>query len=127
LSDWLEHDRNTIFFWHPGMAPMDMCNPVGGEGGPTLARHFNIVKPMVVDGSLRINEDVTITRLWRCDGRYHMTAFEGRSVAPRRTASLWRGARVWNHSWRRNTFLLGTSPLAEYEIFTEGRMKEQMR
>ena len=63
---------------------MDMCEPVGCEGGPTLAKHFNIVKPMVVDGSLRINEDVTITRLWRCDGRYHMTAFEGRTVAPRR-------------------------------------------
>jgi L-fucose isomerase-like protein len=84
LSDWLEHDRNSIFFWHPGMAAMDMCNPVGSEGGPTLAKHFNIVKPMVVDGSLRINEDVTITRLWRCDGRCHMTAFEGRTVAPRR-------------------------------------------
>jgi len=84
LSDWLEHDRNSIFFWHPGMAAMNMCEPVGSEGGPTLAKHFNIVKPMVVDGSLRINEDVTITRLWRCDGRYHMTAFEGRSVTPRR-------------------------------------------
>ena len=84
LSDWLEHDRNTIFFWHPGMAPMDMCNSVGSEGGPTLAKHFNIVKPMVVDASLRINEDVTIMRLWRCDNRYHLTAFEGRTVAPRR-------------------------------------------
>ena len=51
LSDWLEHDRNAIFFWHPGMAPMDMCEPVGCEGGPTLAKHFNIVKPMVVDGT----------------------------------------------------------------------------
>jgi L-fucose isomerase-like protein len=84
LTDWLEHDRNTIFFWHPGMAPVDMCNPVGSEGGPTLAKHFNIVKPMVVDGQIRTNEDVTITRLWRCDGLYHMTAFEGRTVKPRR-------------------------------------------
>ena len=84
LTDWLEHDRNTIFFWHPGMAPMNMCNSVGTEGGPTLAKHFNIVKPMVVDASLRINEDVTIMRLWKCGSRYHMTAFEARTVAPRR-------------------------------------------
>ena len=84
LTDWLEHDRNTIFFWHPGMAPMNMCNPVGAEGGPTLARHFNIVKPMVVDGQIRSHEDVTIMRLWRCDNRYHMTAFEARTVPPRR-------------------------------------------
>jgi hypothetical protein len=29
-------------------------------------------------------EAVTVTRLWRCDNRYHMTAFEGRTIAPRR-------------------------------------------
>ncbi len=84
LTDWLEHDRSTIFFWHPGMAPMNMCNPVGTEGGPTLARHFNITKPMVVDGQIRSHEGVTISRLWRCDNRYHMTAFEARTVPPRR-------------------------------------------
>jgi L-fucose isomerase-like protein len=84
LTDWLEHDRNTIFFWHPGMAPLNMCNPIGSEGGPTLARHFNIVKPMVVDAQIRTHEDVTITRLWRCDSRYHMTAFEARTAPPRR-------------------------------------------
>ena len=84
LTDWLEHDRNTIFFWHPGMAPMDMCNAAGREGGPTLAKHFNIVKPLVVDGRIREGEAVTVSRLWRCDGEYHMTAFEGRTIAPRR-------------------------------------------
>ena len=84
LTDWLEHDRNTIFFWHPGMAPMNMCNAAGGAGGPSLARHFNIVKPLVVDGCIRENEAVTVARLWRCDGEYHMTVFEGRTIAPRR-------------------------------------------
>jgi L-fucose isomerase-like protein len=84
LTDWLEHDRNTIFFWHPGMAPMDMCSDVGANGGPSLSRHFNIVKPLVVDGQIRINEPVTITRLWRCDDRYHLMALEGRTIAPRR-------------------------------------------
>jgi L-fucose isomerase-like protein len=84
LTDWLEHDRNTIFFWHPGMAPMNMCNSIGCEGGSTLATHFNIVKPLVVDAQIRTDEPVTVSRLWRCDGRYHMTAFEGRTIAPRR-------------------------------------------
>src|ERR1700733_818523 len=36
LTDWLEHDDSTIFFWHPGMAPLDMCNAIGSENGPTL-------------------------------------------------------------------------------------------
>lgn len=84
LTDWLEHDEKTIFFWHPGMAPMNMCNAVGTDGGPVLTTHFNIVKPLVVDGQIRLDEPVTITRLWRCDNQYHMTAFEGRTVAPRR-------------------------------------------
>ena len=84
LTDWLEHDRNTIFFWHPGMAPMNMCNPIGSHGGPTLTTHFNIVKPLVVNAQIRSNEPVTIARLWRCDNQYHMTALEGRTMTPRR-------------------------------------------
>jgi L-fucose isomerase-like protein len=84
LTDWLEHDRNTIFFWHPGMAPMNMCNPIGSAGGPTLRQHFNVVKPLVVDGQVRVHEPVTVTRLWRCDNRYHMMAFEGRTIPSRR-------------------------------------------
>ncbi len=84
LTDWLEHDGNSIFFWHPGMAPMNMCDPSGNEGGPSLSNHFNIVKPLVVDAQIKVGEPVTVTRLWRCDNRYHMTAFEGRTIAPRR-------------------------------------------
>ncbi|MHB1858382.1 MAG: hypothetical protein ACYCPM_13220 [Acidobacteriaceae bacterium] len=84
LTDWLEHDTSTIFFWHPGMAPLDMCHAIGSEDGPTLGSHFNIVKPYVVDGQLRPGQPVTVTRLWRCDNECHMTAFEGRSIPPRR-------------------------------------------
>jgi L-fucose isomerase-like protein len=84
LTDWLEHDQNTIFFWHPGMAPMNMCNPVGTAGGPTLATHFNIVKPLVVNAEILVDQPVTITRLWRCDDQYHITAFEGHTVPARR-------------------------------------------
>jgi L-fucose isomerase-like protein len=82
LTDWLEHDRNTIFFWHPGMAPMDMCNPIGTEGGPALAKHFNIVKPLVVNAQILVDQPVTITRLWRCDNKYNMMAIEGRTLPP---------------------------------------------
>jgi L-fucose isomerase-like protein len=84
LSDWLEHDANTIFFWHPGMAPLDMCNATGCDEEPTLGGHFNGARPFVVDGALQITGDVTVSRIWRCDGRYHWTAFEGRSLPPRR-------------------------------------------
>ena len=51
LTDWLEHDANTIFFWHPGMAPLDMCNANGCEDEPRLGEHFNGARPFVVDGS----------------------------------------------------------------------------
>jgi L-fucose isomerase-like protein len=84
LSDWLEHDAKTIFFWHPGMAPLDMCNASGCEDEPTVGEHFNGARPFVVDGALRIGSDVTVSRIWRCDGKYHWTAFEGRSIPPRR-------------------------------------------
>jgi L-fucose isomerase-like protein len=78
ITDWLEHDEKTINFWHPGIAPMQMCT------NTCLAKHFNIQKPLVVDGLLKVDQPVTITRLWRCDGAYRMTAFEGRTIKPRR-------------------------------------------
>jgi L-fucose isomerase-like protein len=84
LTDWLEHDDESIFFWHPGMAPLDMCNEPGCDDGPTIGDHFNNIRPMVVDGPIRTGGPVTVTRLWRCDGRYHITSFEGRAIPPRR-------------------------------------------
>ena len=87
LTDWLEHDATTIFFWHPGMAPLSMCRAAGEPGGPALAKHFNIVKPLVVDGELLPGMPVTVVRLWHCDNTYKLTAFEGRSIPPRRKAT----------------------------------------
>ncbi len=80
ITDWLEHDDDSIMCWHAGSIPPSMCPPIGKPGGPTLAKHFNIERPMVMDGSLRTGEPVTIGRLWRCDDRYHMTAFEGKTI-----------------------------------------------
>jgi len=79
ITDWLEHDDETIHFWHAGSLPLGMAE------SPSLATHFNIQKPLVVDGTLRVGEAVTIGRLWRCDDRYFMTAFEGTTIPPRRT------------------------------------------
>lgn len=84
LTDWLEHDQSTIFLWHPGMAPLNMCYAAGDSNGPALARHFNIVKPLVVDGQLQTDKPATIMRLWHCDNEYVMTAFQGRAIPPRR-------------------------------------------
>lgn len=87
LTDWLEHDHSTIFLWHPGMAPLNMCHSAGAEKCPVLARHFNIVKPLVVDGQLLPDKPATIVRLWHCDNEYVMTAFEGKTICPPRTVT----------------------------------------
>lgn len=84
IADWLEHDEHTIHFWHPGIAPLQMCHPIGSANGPSLATHFNIKKPLVVDGALKVDQAVTVARFWRCDGEYRATAFEGWSVPPSR-------------------------------------------
>lgn len=84
LSDWLEHDDSTITLWHGGAAPMSLCPPPGEPGAPAIARHFNIKKPAVLEASLRINMPVTILRFWRTDGKYWLTAREGRTIKPRR-------------------------------------------
>lgn len=84
ITDWLEHEQRIIHFWHPGMAPISMLHAIGSESGPRLAQHFNIVRPLVIDGQFRAGETVTIARFWKCDGQYNATAFEGITVAPRR-------------------------------------------
>ncbi len=61
---------------------MQFCNPIGSPDGPSLGQHFNINKPVVVDGALRSELPITIARLWRCDDEYHLTACEGRTVPP---------------------------------------------
>jgi L-fucose isomerase-like protein len=84
LSDWLEHDRTSIAIWHTGAVPLDMCEPLGSERGPRVARHFNIRKPAVIEATLQTDLPVTLFRLWSCDGRYRLTALEGRTIAPKR-------------------------------------------
>jgi L-fucose isomerase-like protein len=84
LTDWLEHDAETITIWHGGAAPLSLCEPRGTPHGPRLARHFNIKKPAVIEANLRANLPITLTRLWRCDGQYFLTAREGETIPPRR-------------------------------------------
>ena len=84
LSDWLEHDRETITLWHTGLAPMAFSPPPGEPGGPRIARHFNIRKPAVVEATIRENLPVTLLRFWRLDGSYYLTAREGYTIRPHR-------------------------------------------
>ncbi len=84
LTDWLEHDHETITTWHGGAAPMALCAPAGEPGAPKIARHFNIKKPAVVEATLRENMPVTMMRFWRCDGSYYLTAREGQTIKPKR-------------------------------------------
>ena len=74
LTDWLEHDDQNIRFWHAGMAPLSWCT------SPRLARHFNTDQPLVVDGSFRAGEPMTVARIWPCDGGYRGMAFEGLTI-----------------------------------------------
>jgi L-fucose isomerase-like protein len=80
LSDWLEHDEQTITLWHPGHAPLSICEP----GTATLSRHFNDNKPLVIDAEMRANEPITLARLWRVDNRYMLTALDARTITPRK-------------------------------------------
>jgi L-fucose isomerase-like protein len=84
LSDWLEHDRETITLWHGGAAPLSLCELVGSPGGPRIAKHFNIKKPAVVEATIRADMPVTVFRFWRLDGQYYLTAREGQTLKPRR-------------------------------------------
>ncbi len=84
LSDWLEHDRETITIWHGGAAPLSLCEPVGAPGGPQIARHFNNKKPAVIEATIRAKMPVTIFRFWRLDGNYCLTAREGETIKPKR-------------------------------------------
>jgi len=84
LSDWLEHDHQTITLWHGGAAPMSMCEPVGTPGGPRIARHFNIKKPACIEATIRAGMPITVYRFWRCDGKYIFSAREGETIKPKR-------------------------------------------
>jgi L-fucose isomerase-like protein len=84
LSDWLEHDKETITLWHGGAAPMSLCEPPGQPGSPRIARHFNIKKPAVLEATIRANMQMTIFRFWRLEGKYFLTAREGETLRPRR-------------------------------------------
>jgi L-fucose isomerase-like protein len=84
LSDWLEHDRSSITIWHTGSVPLELCEPVGSERGPRVAKHFNIRKPAVIEATLKTDLPITLFRMWRCDDQYRLTALEGHTIAPKR-------------------------------------------
>lgn len=89
LSDWLEHDADSITIWHTGAAPFQLCEASGTTGkprpgSPRLDVQFNNRKPTVVEATIRAGMDATAFRIWRYADTYHMTALEGRTEAPKR-------------------------------------------
>lgn len=84
MSDWMEHDENTITSWHTGSIALDFCEEVGSKFGPQVARHFNVKKPAVIEATIRSNMPITLFRLWSCDNSYHLTALEGKTIPPKR-------------------------------------------
>lgn len=84
LSDWLEHDNETITLWHGGAAPVSLCEAVCSPGGPRVARHFNIKKPAVIEATIRAGMPITVFRFWRLDGKYLLTAREAETIKPKR-------------------------------------------
>ena len=85
LSDWLEHDSQTITLWHTGNSTLGFLEPIGSQYGPKITRHFNNNnKPVVVEGRIKSDVPITAFRLWRCDNSYHLMAFEGETILPKR-------------------------------------------
>jgi len=84
LSDWLEHDRNTLTLWHGGMAPFQLSEAVGTPLGPCISRHFNNRVPGCLDATIKAGMDVTVFRLWVMDNKYHLLVLEGRTIKPKR-------------------------------------------
>ena len=84
LSDWLEHDEETVTLWHGGAAPMSLSPSPGQPGAPRIARHFNNKKPAVLEATIREGMPITIFRLWRCQGAYQLAACAAQTVKPRR-------------------------------------------
>jgi L-fucose isomerase-like protein len=80
LSDWLQHDEETITIWHTGAAPFQMSRPDSLE----LSVQFNNKRPTVVQSVIREDMEATLFRIWRFDGEYHMSVLEGSTVAPSR-------------------------------------------
>lgn len=84
LSDWLEHDRDTITLWHGGFCPLQLNLSVGEEGGPCHALHFNNGKPGVVNSTIKPGMAVTVFRFWVCGGEYKLTVLQGTTEKPAR-------------------------------------------
>ena len=57
---------------------VQLSQPMGTEGGPTISRHFNNGKPGCLEATIKIGIDVTVFRLWVYENRYQLVAIEGK-------------------------------------------------
>ena len=77
LSDWLEHDKQSLTLWHGGIAPFQLSEAVGTPLGPCISRHFNNRKAGCLDATIKAGMDVTVFRFWVFNGRYQVVIMEG--------------------------------------------------
>ncbi len=128
LTDWLEHDEQTITIWHTGAAPFQLSEPVDAAGGPRLDIQFNNKKPTVVQSTIRSGMKATAFRVWRYDGACHMTAIEGETVEPRRhllaTNGLFRTTEVDVRDWFEEMVQLG---MPHHLAVVEGHQSDTLR
>jgi L-fucose isomerase-like protein len=128
LTDWLEHDEDTITIWHTGAAPFQLSESVDSDGGPRLALQFNNKKPTVVASTIRAGMQATAFRLWRFDGAYHLTALEGETIEPKRplmaTNGLFRTEEVDVRVWFEEMVQLG---MPHHLCIVEGHHADTLR
>jgi L-fucose isomerase-like protein len=127
-SDWLEHDAETITLWHGGNIPFSMSPPPGHRGGPRVAPHFNNEKPAVIESTLKPGMAVTVMRIWRLNGRYHLMAFEAEAIEPRRHLMGSNGLiRVTDHDPDRIFRTLCDLGMPHHVAVYRGRHRELLR
>jgi L-fucose isomerase-like protein len=127
-SDWLEHDAETITLWHGGNLPFSMSPTSGNPGAPTIANHFNIRKPAVIESTMKPGMPVTMIRLWEIEGAYKLMAVEAETIKPKRHLMGSNGLVRLNDTDARELFLeLAYQGMPHHVSVFEGHHRELLR
>ena len=105
LSDWLGHDERSLTLWHAGDASLELCARPGEQCAAKVSRHFNNDKPGVVESQISSGQEVTLLRLWHCEGCYHLLAMEGITAPVERQIKGTHGRVVFEHGDLREVFV----------------------
>ena len=82
----------------------------------------------MVEATLREDMPITIMRLWRCDGRYYLTAREGKTIKPKRRLMGTNGlAQLDNEDPRKWFEELCHQGMPHHVVIFEGHSAEQLK